>query len=254
MSATTAMLTNTTRVPDPVARRLEGDQGPDTRTTLVNFRLITRRGSLVRVGVDDAAGAVFVSEGRIFRIVRILRLLFGIQMVEIAEELVEAVIGGQELVTIAKTVLAELPGSVAQRLEQFGERGILGLKSDRITRHADLQKPRTLGALSGDEGRSAGGAALLAVGIGEQHALLGDPIDVRRLIPHHAVVLGAGVEPADVVAEDHQDVGHVGGHGERQVERQRQGAEPGWPESSVHHSYPVWWIGLRLLRMSVLDG
>ena len=36
---------------------------------------------------------------------------------------------------------------------------------------------------------------------------LGDTIDVRRFVAHHAAVVGADVEPADVVAPDHQDIG-----------------------------------------------
>ena len=51
-------------------------------------------------------------------------------MVEIAEELVEAVHGRQVLVQIAKVVLAELPGGVAQRLPQLGDRGVLCLQAD----------------------------------------------------------------------------------------------------------------------------
>jgi hypothetical protein len=47
------------------------------------------------------------------RIVRHLRLFFGVEVVEIAEELVEAVRGGQVLVEITEVVLPELPGRVA---------------------------------------------------------------------------------------------------------------------------------------------
>ena len=54
-----------------------------------------------------------------------LRLVFGIQVIEVAEELVEAVHRGQEFVAVAEMVLAELPGRVALRLEQFGNGRIL---------------------------------------------------------------------------------------------------------------------------------
>ncbi len=54
-----------------------------------------------------------------------LRLVLGIEVVKIAKELVEAMNGGQELVAVTEMVLAELPGHVAQRLEQFGERRVL---------------------------------------------------------------------------------------------------------------------------------
>ena len=44
-----------------------------------------------------------------------------VQVIEIAEELVEAVHRGQELVPVAEVVLAELAGGVAQRLERGGD-------------------------------------------------------------------------------------------------------------------------------------
>ena len=50
------------------------------------------------------------------------RLVLGIEVVEVAEELVEAVDGRQELVAVAEMVLAELAGDVAQRLEQTRRR------------------------------------------------------------------------------------------------------------------------------------
>ena len=48
------------------------------------------------------------AELRVLRIVGVLRLLLGIEVIEVAEELVEAVVGRQELVLVAEMVLAEL--------------------------------------------------------------------------------------------------------------------------------------------------
>ena len=48
----------------------------------------------------------------VFRIVHILRLLFRIQVVEVAEPLIESVDRGQHLVAVAKVVLAELAGGI----------------------------------------------------------------------------------------------------------------------------------------------
>ena len=62
----------------------------------------------------------------VFRVVGVLGLLLGIQVVEVAEELVEAVRRRQELVAIAQVVLAVLAGHVTERLEQLGQRGVLG--------------------------------------------------------------------------------------------------------------------------------
>ena len=90
--------------------------------------LVERAGALdllraVRVGpgVDHAARAVFLAQLRVLEVVRVLRLLLGVEVVERAEELVEAVRGGQVLVEVAEVVLAELPGHVALRLEQLGD-------------------------------------------------------------------------------------------------------------------------------------
>src|SRR6185503_1691514 len=70
--------------------------------------------------------------------------------------------------------------------------------------------------LTGDERGATGGAALLAVPVGEVASLFGDAIDVGRAVAHNSLVVGADVEPADVVAPDDQDVwlllvvGHCG--------------------------------------------
>ena len=45
-----------------------------------------------------------------------LGLLLGVEVVEVAEELIEAVHGGQKLVLVAEVVLAELAGGVARGL------------------------------------------------------------------------------------------------------------------------------------------
>ena len=49
-------------------------------------------------GMDHAARAEFLAELRVLEIVLVLRLFFGVQMVKVAEELVETVIGRQMLV------------------------------------------------------------------------------------------------------------------------------------------------------------
>ena len=56
------------------------------------------------------------------RVVELLGLLLGVEVIEVAVELVEPVHGRQVLVQVAEVVLAELAGGVAERLEQFGDR------------------------------------------------------------------------------------------------------------------------------------
>ena len=140
------------------------------------------------------------------RVVELLRLFLGVEVIEVAEELVEAVHGRQVLVHVAEVVLAELAGGVAQRLEQFGDRRVLGGPADIGARNADLAHSGAVHALSADERRPARRAALLAVGVGEAHALVGDPVDVRCAVAHQAVAVATQVADADVVAPDDQDV------------------------------------------------
>ncbi|MNF08375.1 hypothetical protein D3C80_2087840 [compost metagenome] len=47
--------------------------------------------------------------------------------------------------------------------------------------------------------------------MGKQHAFLGDAVDARRFIAHHALVVGTDIEDADVIAKDDQHVRFVGG-------------------------------------------
>jgi hypothetical protein len=63
-------------------------------------------------------------EGGTLGIVRVFGLVLCVQVVEVAEELVEAVNRRQEFVAVAEMVLAELSGRVALRLKQLGERRV----------------------------------------------------------------------------------------------------------------------------------
>ena len=62
-----------------------------------------------------------------------LRLLLGVEVVQVAEELVEPVHGRQELVAVAEVVLAELAGRVAERLEQLRDGRIFCLQARSAT-------------------------------------------------------------------------------------------------------------------------
>ena len=76
----------------------------------------------------------------------------------------------QVLVLVAEVVLAELAGGVAKGLEQLGNGRIFLLDADVGAGQPDLGEPGANGVLTGDEGRAAGGAALLAVVVGEGSA------------------------------------------------------------------------------------
>ena len=92
-------------------------------------------GRVVRVGrpgVDHVARADLVQQ--ILRIVGMRRVFHRVEVIEVAEELVEAVDGRQELVAVAEVVLAELAGGVALRFERGGDGAGFG-------RQAGLARP-----------------------------------------------------------------------------------------------------------------
>jgi hypothetical protein len=63
--------------------------------------------------MEDATRPELFLKFRVLRVVGILRLLLGVQVVEVAVELVEAMKGGQKFVPVAKMILAELASGVA---------------------------------------------------------------------------------------------------------------------------------------------
>jgi hypothetical protein len=157
-----------------------------------------------------AEALVELLEAVLARIVRVLRVLFRVQVVEVPEELVEPVHGRQELVLVPEVILAELTRRVAVVLEELRDCGVLGLQPYGRCWEPDLAEAGAEDALPGDERGTPGGAALLAVGIGEAHPLVRDAIDVRRPVTHQPVAVAAEVRDADVVAPDDEDVRLVG--------------------------------------------
>ena len=92
-------------------------------------------GRVVLVGrpaVDHVARADVVQQ--FLRIVGMRRVFHRIEVIEVAEELVEAVDGGQELVAVAEMVLAELAGGVALRFERRGDGAGLGGQAESCAR------------------------------------------------------------------------------------------------------------------------
>ena len=85
-------------------------------------------------------------------------------------------------------------------------------------------KPGADRQLAGDEVGATRRAARLGVIVGEPHALGGKLVEVRRPARHDALVIGADVEPADVVAHDDDDIRWFGGRlcRRRAAECQRQ--------------------------------
>ena len=141
------------------------------------------------------------------------------------------------LVEVAEMVLAELAGEVALGLEQLGDGDVARLQTFLGAGQTDLEHAGAEAGLAGDEARAAGGAALLAIPVGEHRAFLDDAINVGRLVAHLTVVVGADIPPADVVAPQDEDVGFLGGgrrfrrlggqHGAKQSRRRDKRSEGG---------------------------
>ena len=139
----------------------------DLAPARVHGRVVLVRG----LAPEHAAGTEHLTELRVLRVIEQLRLLLGVEMVEVAEELIEAVDGRQVLVAVAEVVLAELAGGVAERLEHFGDGRVFLVQADRGGRHPDLAQAGAKDVLAGDERRPPGRAALLRVVVGEESCL-----------------------------------------------------------------------------------
>ena len=172
-----------------------------------------------------------------------LGFVLGVEVVERAKELIEAVRRGQMFIAVAEVVFPELAGLVTPRLEQLGDRHVAGLEAFLRTRQPHLEHAGAEADLPGDEGRAAGGAALLPIPVGEQGSFPGNAVNVRRLVAHHALVVGTDVPVTDVVAPDDEDVGLPrlrlsalsGGR------PPRDGARP-YEDGQDHHAAPSAWI------------
>ena len=127
-------------------------------------------------------------------------------MVQIAEKLIEAVHGGQVFVAITLVIFAKLSGGVAKALHHGGHRDVGFLPTFRGTVDADLGHSSADGDGAVDECGAAGGARLLTVIVGEENSFFGDPVNVGRLIAHHAVIIIADVFGTDVIAPNYEDI------------------------------------------------
>ena len=154
--------------------------------------------------MHQVARAGFVNP--VLGIIEPVRVRHRVEVVQVTEEFVEAVNRRQVLVQIAEVVLAELAGGVTLRFERGGKRAGLGREADVRARLADGGQARAQWNLAGDEVRATRRAACFGVVVGEPHALAGELVEVRRLAGHDALVVGADVEPADVVTHDDEDV------------------------------------------------
>jgi len=131
-------------------------------------------------------------------------------MIEVSEELVEAVVSGQKLVLITQVVLPKLSARVTERLEKFRNSRVFGAQADIRAGRTHLGESCADGLLPSDESGTASGAALLRIPAVKQRAFFGNAVDVRGLVPHHAAAVTTRVKPADIIAHDDKDVRLLG--------------------------------------------
>jgi len=158
-------------------------------------------------GLDHATRPKFFAELRTFRIVLVFRLFLGVEVVEVAEEFIKTVIGGEHFITVTQVILAELTGGIALSLEQTGNGGIFFLHALFGAGQPHFGKTGAEDALAHDKGGTSRGTGLFSIIVGKGHALFGDAVDIGGLVPHHAVGIVTDVGLADIIAPDDQDVG-----------------------------------------------
>ena len=113
-------------------------------SSMVCLPTLPQRGSIGRIvavgrlALEHAARSEPLLNAGSRRVGALLRLLLGIEVIEVAEELVEAVHGRQKFVAVAEMVLAELAGGVAERLQQLGDGHVLACRPTVGAGHADL--------------------------------------------------------------------------------------------------------------------
>src|SRR6516225_9253021 len=103
-------------------------------------------------------------------------------------------------------ILAELASRITQGLQQLHDSGVFRLKAEFRARQAYLRQSGPDRRLARDDGGPTGCTALLAIPVGEHRTFFGDAIDVRRAVAHDSMVVGADIEPADIISPDDQDI------------------------------------------------
>ena len=156
---------------------------------------------------NDAARLVF---GQGFGgIVTLLWLFLCIQMVEIAKELVKAMVVRQVLIAIAQMALTKMCCSIALGFQDFCQGRVAFVDANVRAWQTHSSQARANRHLSCNEGRAPRRARRLGIVVCEQHALFGQSVDVGGW-HHQAVGVNTDVGRTDVVGHDHDDIGSTG--------------------------------------------
>ncbi len=171
--------------------------------------------------------------------VREAHALHRVEVIQVTPELVEPVRRRQRVGVVAQVVLAELARVVAEVAQKPREGRGPGPQVRRAARKLRRDHARAQRMHAGEEGVSAGGAALLGVVRLEERAFVADAVDVGGFAHHQPAVIDARLHDPDVVAHDEDDVGLLA----RRLTERRQArgqAENGEKRSRVDpgHDFP----------------
>ncbi|MNF72120.1 hypothetical protein D3C84_540900 [compost metagenome] len=100
------------------------------------------------------------------------RIFHGVEVIEVAEELIETMDGGQELVQVAQVVLAELAGGITHGLECGRDGDGFGGNTHGRAGLADGGHACPNRQFAGNEVGAPGGATGLGVIVSETHAFV----------------------------------------------------------------------------------
>ena len=187
--------------------------------------------------MNHAARTELFPEIRVLRVKVAFGLFLGVEMIEITEELIKAMIGRQILVMITQMILPKLAGRITLRFQHISDGGHPRRDAMGVTRHTDREQASTKWLLTEDERRPTRRAALLSIGIREHRAFAGDAVDVRSMIAHQTHRICADLWDADVVAKNNKDVRLLLLSGCRRYSKQPKQSEPDGPDHA-HCLFP----------------
>src|SRR5262249_31781893 len=103
-------------------------------------------------------------------------------------------------------IFAKLTRGIALGFQSGGERSCFSRYSNVCTGLADRRETRADWQFTRYEIRPAGRATCLGIIVSEHHAFRGQLVEVRRSPRHHASMVGADIEPANIVTHDDEYV------------------------------------------------
>ena len=134
------------------------------------------------------------------------RLFFRIEVIKIAKELVESMIGGPHMVEIAQMVLTEMSCSITLFLQQCGDRYDLFTHPDRCARYAYFGQAGAVNALPGNEGRASCCTGLFAIRVCKHHAFFCNTVNVGCLVTHQSVRITTEIGYSNVITPDDKNI------------------------------------------------